>query len=190
MIKAIIFDCFGVLTTDQWRAFVDKLPHDADIDKARELNHQYDSGQLTIDEFLDQVEEATGQRPVEIEKLLDNETTKNTVLLDYIRELKNDYKIGLLSNIATDWITETFLSADEQKLFDAFVFSHDAGTTKPDPKIYNLICEKLEVSADQAIFIDDVKDYCQAAESLGMRAVHYQDFKQMKNEIQGLLDHK
>lgn len=188
MIKAVIFDCFGVLTADVWREFIDNLPPEADVNRAREINHQYDAGLLSLDEFLDQVEEATGHRPIEVEKLLDNEVKKNKALLGYIEELKQSYKIGLISNIATNWIRDKFLNAQEQSLFDAMVFSYEAGTTKPDAEIYKLACDKLGIHPDEAVFTDDVKSYCEAAEALGMRSVHYRDFRQMKQELEVILD--
>jgi hypothetical protein len=42
MIRAIIFDCFGVLTTDKWKEFVATLPVRASISPATDLNHALD----------------------------------------------------------------------------------------------------------------------------------------------------
>ncbi len=189
MIKAILFDCFGVLTADTWREFLNSLPDTADTGRARELNHQYDAGLITIDEFLGQVEEATGHRPVEVEKLLDNETSKNSVLLTYIKDLKQNYKIGLLSNIGTNWIRDAFLTESEQDVFDDMVFSFETGTTKPDPEIYKLACQRLGVEPEEAVFIDDIESYCTAAQAVGMQAIHYRDFQQLKHDLELLLVH-
>jgi epoxide hydrolase-like predicted phosphatase len=189
VIKAIIFDCFGVLTTDTWRAFLDSLPAEADIARARELNHQYDAGLITLEQFLEQVHEATGKSPQLVERMLDNEITKNTPLLDYIKDLKQTYKIGLLSNIATNWIKDNFLNIEEQALFDTMVFSYEVGMTKPDPRIFELACERLGVEPSEAVMIDDVEWYCQSAQSLGMKAIVYKDFNQLKQDLQAVLDH-
>ena len=40
MVKAIIFDCFGVLATDIWLAFCESLPASADLQRARDLFEQ------------------------------------------------------------------------------------------------------------------------------------------------------
>jgi HAD superfamily hydrolase (TIGR01509 family) len=190
MIKALIFDCFGVLTTDSWRAFLDGLPPEADRQRARELNHQYDAGLISREEFLGQVEEATGGRPVEVERLLDNEVVKNKQLLDYIRRLKKDHKIGLLSNIATNWIRDQFLEEAEQELFDEMILSFEVGMTKPDPRIFMLACERLRVGTHEAVLIDDIESYCEAARQEGLKAVVYRDFDQLKAELEPLLAHK
>lgn len=186
MIKAVIFDCFGVLTADKWREFVGTLP---EIQKlpARDLNHAYDAGLMTERQFLDQVKELTGRDPGEVENLAVEEIGKNRQLLDYIGTLKTRYKIGLLSNIASNWVRSYFLTTEEQKLFDEMLFSYEAGTTKPDARIYRLILEKLKAEPSECVFIDDQPRYCEAAEQLGMKAVVYEDFEQMKDELEKML---
>ena len=187
MIKAIIFDCFGVLTRDSWLAFCDSLPPEANVPRARELNKAYDAGLISKEEFLKGVHEATGAYPEDVELIVDNETYKNTHLLELIKELKTRYKIGMLSNIATNWVRETFLTPQEQQLFDAMIFSFEVGTTKPDPQIYQIAAEKLDVEPNECIFIDDIERYCAAAQECGMQAIWYKDFKQTKQELEVLL---
>lgn len=187
MIKAIIFDCFGVLTTDTWRAFVDSLPLGVDIERARGLNRQYDAGLISKEEFLQQVFDTTGHHPKQIEEMLDSEITKNAPLLDYIRELKKNYKIGLLSNVATPWITDSFLTPEEIQLFDEMIFSFEVGITKPDPRIFQLAADKLGVSLKECVLVDDIERYCEAARATGMTAVTYQDLRQLKNDLATIL---
>ncbi|CAN5612214.1 hypothetical protein BH23PAT1_BH23PAT1_0580 [soil metagenome] len=187
MIKAIIFDCFGVLTTDSWRAFLDGLPPEADKVRARELNHQLDAGLITMEEFLEQVQEVTGHKPIQVENIIDNEVAKNTALLNYIKELKSKYKIGMISNVATPWITDTFLTPEEQELFDEMIFSFEVGMTKPDRRIFMLACERLRIGPHEAVFIDDIESYCEVARGEGLAAIVYKDFSQMKKELEGIL---
>lgn len=188
MIKAVIFDCFGVLTKDTWRAFLDSLPDDVDRQDASDINRAYDAGILDKQDFLDQIQLVTGTEPRQIESLRSNEISKNTELLSYIKELKQNYKIGLLSNIASDWITKTFLDKTEQALFDEMVFSFKEGMTKPNPQIFELICDKLDVNPSEAVMIDDIEGYCEAAERTGMKAVCYKNFAQLKAELSGILN--
>lgn len=188
MIKAIIFDCFGVLTTDTWRAFVDSLPPEVSSERARELNRQLDSGFINHQEFKEQIFELTGRQPIEVEKLLDNEIVKNAQLLDYIRDLKErGYKIGLLSNISSNWIRSTLLTEAEAELFDEMVLSYEVGMTKPDRRVYLLICERLRVSTHEAVMIDDIAGYCEAAHTEGLSAVTYEDNAQLKAELEKIL---
>ena len=57
-------------------------------------------------------------------------------------------------------------------LFDSTVFSCAVGLRKPDPRIYRLACEELEVEPAEALFVGDgANDELAGAEAVGMRAV-------------------
>jgi HAD superfamily hydrolase (TIGR01509 family) len=191
MIKAIIFDCFGVLTTERWLLFLAELPDSVDLEEVRSVHRAYTAGIISKKECDDRIHELTGQSFREAEDLGVDEIAKNTVLLDYIRELRGkSYDIGLLSNIATPWITDSFLTADEQELFDEMILSFEVGITKPDPRIFMLACERLRVGPHEAVLVDDIDRYCAAARAEGLHAIQYQDFKQMKYELEIILAKK
>jgi epoxide hydrolase-like predicted phosphatase len=187
VIKALIFDCFGVLTTDTWRAFLDTLPPSVDKQAARDLNHAYDAGMITQDEFLKQVHEVTGQYPRRLEDLSDGEIVKNLPLLNFIRQQKKRYKIGMISNISSNWIRESFLNSEEQSLFDDMIFSYEVGMTKPDSRIFELACQRLDVKPSEVVFTDDIDFYVESAKKIGMQGIVYHDFEQFLGEIKQLL---
>lgn len=186
MIKTIIFDCYGVLTTDRWRLFIDSLPPGPEVEKARDAHHQYDAGLITEAECVQRIFEHTGKRFSETPKATDD-VTKNQPLFDYIRELKQTYKIGMISNVADNWIRDTFLTEDEQKLFDAMIFSYEFGITKPDLDIYKIALKRLGANAQESVFIDDIERFARAATKLGMKGIVYQNFHQLKRELESLL---
>lgn len=182
MIRAIIFDCFGVLTADKWHEFRLSLPAEQQSE-ASDLNQQYCRGIIAKDEFLAAVKQLTGHDASFTRELIDNEDSKNHRLLGYIGELKQQYKIGLLSNVATPWITDTFLTAEEQVMFDSMVFSYEARLTKPDPRIFELAAARLAVQPTECIFIDDIARYCQGARDVGMQAILYENLPQMRRDL-------
>ena len=119
--------------------------------------------------------------------VLEQEGGPNEVLLTYIRAmLKPKYKIGIISNAVADWIAE-ILEAGDIKLFDDIVISYKVGVNKPNPAIYRLGLEHLGVNPEEAVFIDDIEAYCEAAEAVGMQAIFYEDFAQMESELEKLL---
>ncbi len=188
MVRAVIFDCFGVLTTDTWLAFLDSLPDDVDIEAARKLNRAHNMGLISHADFLKGLQKITGRDAQEIEELLTHEVTKNTSLLAYIGELRRrGYKIGLISNVASNWIRKSFLTLAEQALFDEMIMSYEVGFAKPDPRMFMLICERLRVGPHEAVLVDDIDRYCNAAHAEGLQTVLYKDFKQMKDELENLL---
>ena len=176
MIKSIIFDCFGVLTTDGWKQVREEyfandsalLNHSLDIDKA------VNAGMMEYDDFIAEISEMTGLAVDEVRKRL-NGSAPNKILFEFIRdELQGKYKIGLLSNAAANWLNDLF-EPWQVELFDETVLSYEAGTVKPDPAIYRMITNKLGVMPEECVFIDDSERYCVAAADLGITSIYHQD---------------
>lgn len=190
MIRAIIFDCFGVLTTETWQNFKETL-EPRQIAEAQNLMLQSTNGHIGQEEFIDELAKLSHQTRSEIEDALRSDQGKNTKLLEYIAQLKSrGYKIGLLSNIANNWIRDDFLTVEEQGLFDDMVMSFEVGMGKPDPRVYRLVCERLGVEPEEAVMVDDIDRYCAAAEDEGMQAIVYTDFKRFKADLEDISHRK
>ena len=185
--KAIIFDCFGVLTTDGWLPFAEKyFGHDESLlQAAHDLNKKSDSRIMSYDEFVEEVASmahvTSAAARVEIENNIANKP-----LFAYLKTLKPHYKIGMLSNVGRNWLEELF-APEEVALFDEVVLSCEVGTVKPDPKMYELICEKLEVEPSEAVFIDDIERYVTGATDLGMKGIVYKDYDSFKSQLDAIL---
>lgn len=187
MIKAIIFDCFGVLTTDHWREFLHNVPTDV-RQELHVLNSLLDSSQINRKEFFARATQVSRYSEQELEQAMAPVNSKNSKLINYINELrKQNYKIGVISNVGSNWIRETLLTTEEAHLFDEMILSYEVRMTKPDHRIFMLAAEKLAVEPDECVFIDDIKDYCEAARAVGMQAIVYDNFSQMRVELEQLL---
>ena len=55
--------------------------------------------------------------------------------------------------------------------FDVVIESSKAGVRKPDPRIYQMMCDKLAVSPANCIYLDDLGVNCKPAAALGMTAI-------------------
>lgn len=55
--------------------------------------------------------------------------------------------------------------------FDHVIESSKAGVRKPDPRIYQMMCEALSVSPETCIYLDDLGINCKPAAALGMHAI-------------------
>lgn len=188
MIKAIIFDCFGVLTSEGWLAFkAQQFGHNAKLQRqATDLNKQADAGLITHEEFVRSVAELADIPETEVHAAIDV-NAPNEELFTYIaEELKPKYKIGLLSNAAANWLQELF--SDQQiALFDAISLSYEAGLLKPHSGAYEKIAGQLGIEPEEGVFIDDQERHCAGARDAGMRAIVFKDFTQMKVELEKLL---
>ena len=74
-----------------------------------------------------------------------------------------------------------------EDMTDVIVYSHESGAAKPDPSIYRLICERLEVEPADAVFVDDHERAVEAARAVGMSAVRFRDNDQVIAELEALL---
>ncbi|MBX4199307.1 HAD-IA family hydrolase [Candidatus Saccharibacteria bacterium] len=188
MIKAVIFDFFGVLASDGWLPFKNKhFGDDPELfAKAGELNKQTDSGLKTYNEFISEISRMASVEPEQARHQIEN-NIRDDKLLEYIREeLKPHYKVGMLSNAAANWLND-ILTKEQIALFDAIALSYETGIVKPNPQAFHIITERLGVKPDESIFIDDQERYCVGAEAVGMKFIVYKDFPQLKQELQKLL---
>jgi len=62
-------------------------------------------------------------------------------------------------------------SAEIMALFDAVIESSKAGVRKPDPRIYQMMCELLDVAPAACVYLDDLGVNCKPAAALGMTAI-------------------
>ena len=46
---------------------------------------------------------------------------------------------------------------------------------KPDPQIYHLAAERLGVSLEEALFVDDFSENVRGAKKVGMQVLHFTD---------------
>jgi putative hydrolase of the HAD superfamily len=188
MIRAIIFDCFGVLTTEGWLSFkLNHFGHDTDYTReASDLRKQVDGGRLDYSDFVRRITEMAGITAEKFRQAVER-NAPNEPLFDLIAtELKPKYSIGLLSNAGADRLIQLF-GEEKTKLFDAVALSYQTGMVKPQAGAYRDIAEKLEVEPQECLFIDDQERYCTGARDTGMQAIWYKDFDQFKAEIEEIL---
>jgi epoxide hydrolase-like predicted phosphatase len=183
-IKAVIFDLGGVLVRTEYPQ--------ARRDLARKLGQELETldrliwggdnwelaqiGAITYQEYWKRVAAGLGlSTPEELSDFRREYFSGDRVdqdLVRLIKTLRKHYKIGLLSN-APDrldvWLEEDWGIKD---LFDAVVYSAKVGTAKPDPAIFRLILERLDLSPPETLFIDDYPRNVSAALELGMNAIH------------------
>lgn len=190
MIKAVIFDCFGVLYPDTYWTMVRKYARD--LPERRPVFHDLvkraDLGLISRDEFWNEVAELLNVARTEIDSDIKNMGGIDEEILEYILELKGrGYIIGLISNVGHGFIERVFGDRNWHTYFDDLTLSSEAGFIKPDPRIYELSAKKLKVAPEACYFIDDSEKNVEGARAVGMQAAHYTDFDDMKAELEVVL---
>ncbi len=207
-IEVVVSDFGGVLTTPllgSFMAFQDETGISTEaLGKAMEAIAQADGenplfalerGEITEAAFLerlsDGLEPLLGHRPHmhRFKEIYFEALDPNPPMIELMRELKAaGYRMAMLTNNVREWepLWRSMLPVDE--IFEIVVDSGFVGARKPEARIYELTLERIEMSAEACLFVDDVAHNCEGARRAGMRAVHFRDNEQAISEIRTVLD--
>lgn len=88
----------------------------------------------------------------------------------------------------TNFSNEKFAEAKERFPFlaDSFidtVVSAEERVLKPDRKIFDILCERNNLTADSCVFIDDSEKNVVGARNVGMYAIHFHDPDMLRFEL-------
>lgn len=184
-LKAIIFDCFGVLQVDYTHAFYEEHVKDYERLKPQllELNRQHDYGFISQTEFVQAVADLARLSTSFVTEHMDSKLVRNQPLVDYMAELKANYRLGMISNIGPDTMERYFARDELGQIFDAVVLSGEETIAKPHPYIYQLAAERLGVPVGACVMVDDSEENCAGADAAGMKSIYYQGFKSFKRQL-------
>lgn len=189
MVKAIIFDCFGVLVGQGFDHTYEVAGGDPVRDHAfiEDILGQASLGMIPEADFHGTIIKKLGITPDAWNDAMRVAEQPDAKLLDYIKQLRDTYKTAVLSN-ANRGVLQDKIGAERLKeCFDEVVVSAELGMVKPDPEIYRYTAERLNVAVPECVFIDDLEGHLAAARELGMKAILYQSFEQSKTDLEKLL---
>jgi len=189
MIRGIIFDCFGVLHLDTNSAYFARFP--GHHEELHSLNVRADHGFIDKVDYLKEAAAIIGVAPREIANGIAVESTLNRPLAEYIEQtLKPHYKVALLSNIGRGWINDFFDEHQLHDLFDEVVLSNEEGITKPNPLAFQHAADRLGLSPDECVMIDDREENWAGARAAGMTAINFSSNGALYRELERLLNQK
>jgi len=205
-IRALIFDICGVLylAKDNSREknllnsfreacfLLNKFGLDAP-NSVDSLLHTYlksSIGQISKKETLKEMSRELSISPEKTEqlfkKIYKENTKENKELYSFILNLKKrGYLLGILSTLF-HLSKPVFAPQKYFDDFDALEISCDDQLRKPDPKSFGLILSRLNVKAEESVFIDDQEKNVAAAKKLGMNGVLFKDNKSLFLEFKKL----
>lgn len=187
MIKSIIFDCFGVVFSDNFDENYSAFGGDLVKDRAFLEKLIFDSSSGKIDSSGIEISKKLG---ITVEQWNTANTTNrqfNFELLSYIKTLRKTYSIGLLSNVASKGLTAYMDYSVLEEHFDVIIESSKIGFAKPEARAYEIAAERLGVRLDECIFTDDREHYIEGAQHVGMQTILYENFYKFKKDLEVVL---
>ncbi len=144
-------------------------------------------GNLSEDCYLEEVIEknAWAIAPARLKTLIRqnfNVTLPGTV--EMARQLSHSYQLALLSDHAREWAA--YIIATHKFLDDLFVrklFSYEIGSTKRQPRIFNILLDMLSAAPGQCLFVDDNAQNVEVARSVGIDSIRFLDAEQLRGEL-------
>jgi putative hydrolase of the HAD superfamily len=201
-LRAVIFDYGMVLSTAQEPVAhanlkaITGLDGDAFERAYWKRRHDYDLGLLTGAGYWQSISDDNelGLSPAQIERLVENDvlmwSTLNEQMLAWVYAVQDaGFRIAILSNMGEDLLKYMRQEFGWLGRFDHHTWSCELNIAKPDPAIYLHTCEKLGVTPDQALFLDDKPENIAAAESVGLAAIQFSTVDALREELdrRGLL---
>jgi putative hydrolase of the HAD superfamily len=205
--EAVVSDFGGVLTTplvESFMAFQNETGISTEVlgaamQAATEANgenplFEMERGEITEVAFLEQLTDSLapllGHRPEmhRFKEIYFEALDPNPAMIDLMRELKaGGYRMAMLTNNVREWepLWRSMLPVDE--IFETVVDSAFVGCRKPESRIYEIALDRLGLSAERCLFVDDVQVNCEGAERVGMTAVHFRDNEQAITALRAAL---
>ncbi|MFC4453429.1 HAD family phosphatase [Deinococcus sonorensis] len=194
-VRAIFWDIGGVLASNGWdrdqRAqVVQRFGLDAtDFQERHKLIvSELELGRLTLDAYLDQTvffRPRPFTRADFVTAMLE-QSEPHPETLAYARSLAGRWRMYSLNNEGRTLNDHRIRQLQLHEFLLGFYSSCYLGIMKPNPSIYRLALDLAGVDADEAVMIDDRAQNVEAARSVGMHAVQYQNLPQLQQALEAL----
>ncbi|MDZ4992564.1 HAD-IA family hydrolase [Clostridium perfringens] len=87
-----------------------------------------------------------------------------------LQKLSQSYKLAIVSD-AWPSLEGIFINMNLRKYFSSFIISSQKGITKPNELMFRLALQELNLSPEEALFIDDNPKNCEAAIKFGIPSI-------------------
>jgi putative hydrolase of the HAD superfamily len=112
-----------------------------------------------------------------------------------LKTIKENHKTGCITNNVPSNHTgsrdgRTLYAREIMEMFDHVIESSKIGIRKPNPRIYEMMCEALSVEPEACIYLDDLGMNLKPAKAMGMTTIKVESGAQAIAELEKALDMK
>ena len=191
-VEAVVWDFGGVFTTSPFEAFnryeasrglplghIRTVNSTNPLENAWALFERNEIDAAGFDRLFAEESRALGQdvRGGDVLPLLSGDVRPAMVVA--LKACKAHFRVGCITNNVMTGSGAGMASTTEKAaavaeimgLFDAVIESSKVGVRKPDPRIYEMMCELLDAEPAACVYLDDLGVNCKPAAQLGMTAI-------------------
>jgi len=196
-ISTLFLDIGGVLLTNGWdrqsrmrAAEKFHLDHE-EMDERHHLTFDtYESGKLTLDEYLHRVvffQQRSFSRE-EFRSFMFSRSQPIPEMIDLVRVLKANHhlKTVAVSNEGKELTRYRIQQFHLDEIIDVFVSSCYVHYRKPDLDIYRVALNISQSEPEQVAYVDDRHLFVEVAEGLGIRGVHHTGYQATRKALDAL----
>ena len=190
-VTALFLDIGGVMLTNGWdrkarEAAAKQFGLDlAEIsDRHRMTFDTYESGKLSLDEYLSRVifYEERSFTMDQFREFMFAQSVAYPEMIELVRRLKSKYglKIAVVNNEGRELNEHRIRQFRLNEFVDFFISSCFVHFRKPDADIWRVALDIAQVPLEQVVYIDDRPMFVQVAEGLGLRGIAHKKYEQTR----------
>ena len=184
MDKVILFDFFGVISSEVSPIFFKRYFNEEDAKIVKEeIMSKGDKGELSEEEIYDLIAKRVNITPLKVKEDFKELIHINNELVSYIRELKKEYKVYLLSNAISSFLRRILEENNLYELFTKVYISSEIKLIKPYKEFFDYVIEKENLDPTSCIMIDDNKKNIEGAISCKLKGVVFTNNKDFKEKL-------
>lgn len=196
-ITALFLDVGGVLLTNGWdrqarRQAAERFNLDyGEMDERHHLTYDtYEEGKLSLDDYLDRLI-FYQKRPFtlgEFKQFMFDQSQPYPDMLDFIPRLKaaHNLKVAVVSNEGRELTVYRIKTFKLDDFVDCFISSCFVHFRKPDPDIFRMTLDVIQVPAQQVVYLDDRAMFVEVAHSLGIQGIHHTAYETTRQALTAL----
>ena len=194
-IRAVVFDIGNVLEINSETGWQEKWEKSLQLDLGEVFKHLVSMGKdgslgtCTEEEWAQGLQEVTGMSQTQTNEFMNDLWhwylgTLNEELAVFFAGLRPHYQTAILSNSFVGARTKEQEKYHFHEITDQIIYSHEVGLAKPDKRIYELTCERLNMRPEEIIFVDDAEPNIVAALEYGIHGILFKNNTQVIADIQ------
>ena len=182
--KVILFDFFGVISSEVSPIFFKRYFNEEEaLEIKEEIMSKGDKGELNEEEVYELIASRMNMTPLKIKEDFNDLIKINFELVEYIKELKKEYRVYLLSNAMSSFLRRILDKYNLYELFNEVYISSEIKLIKPYEEFFNYVINKEKIDPSNAIMIDDNKENIDGALSCNLNGIIYTDVKDLKEKL-------
>jgi epoxide hydrolase-like predicted phosphatase len=198
MIKAVVFDYGGVLAelpSSGWIGCLAKMLGMSEDELSPHWNKAvtagFSTGKLDETAFWQILEDSLGKQLPDNKQQIWIEGSALEPVPEMLEIAKRLRQSGLQTAILSNTVEPFSRLLHKINVFvDDFspaIFSHEVGLAKPDKAIYQLMLDRINLRAEECVFIDDLPHNVAAARELGMTGLDFESIGKLKADLKKVL---